>query len=64
MPEKIGGGHYSTRSFNQVVMVIFIHFSECFESVGTSHLDKKTIQQQPPFYGHYTGQPALADTSS
>jgi len=22
MPEKIGGGHYSTRSFNQVVMVI------------------------------------------
>jgi len=21
-------------------------------------------QQQPPFYGHYTGQPALAGTSS
>jgi len=23
-----------------------------------------TQQQQPPFYGHYTGQPALASTSS
>jgi len=22
------------------------------------------MQQQPPFYGHYTGQPALAGTSS
>jgi len=22
------------------------------------------LQQQPPFYGHYTGQPALAGTSS
>ena len=22
------------------------------------------VQQQPPFYGHHTGQPALAGTSS
>ena len=33
-----------------------------------SKLSPKTIQsmqqQQPPFYGHYTGQPALAGTSS
>ena len=25
---------------------------------------KKTHTQQPPFYGHYAGQPALAGTSS
>jgi len=25
---------------------------------------KLDIQQQPPFYGHYTGQPALVGTYS
>jgi len=27
-------------------------------------LSQTTTTQQPPFHGHYTGQPALADTSS
>jgi len=27
-------------------------------------IQTKFIRQQPPFYGHYEGQPALAGTSS
>jgi len=27
------------------------------------HLPSTTTTQQPPFYGHYTGQPVLAGTS-
>jgi len=35
-----------------------------FSPTLTIFSDPKQQQQQPPFYSHYTGQPALAVTSS
>ena len=34
------------------------------KSIVHVYTDRNNYQPQPPFYGHYTGQPALASTSS
>ena len=41
----------------------FFIFSQFFSQKTKFELFFK-LQQQPPFYGQYTGQPALAGTSS
>ena len=41
-----------------------MHFSNCLKKQLIDDGNLHALQQEQPFCGHYTGQPALAGTSS
>ena len=58
--------YFSLYPWTEEVHAVLWNSDTChiFQPANTYVCVRSTVQQQPSFYGHYTGQPALAVTSS